>query len=229
MVSAIIPTYNDSKKIVEIVDNLKQVTDVSEIIIVDDGSKPEHKEIFNSLSGVKLITHVVNQGKSQAMKTGFLASKGELIMYVDADLSNMSSEYIQALIDPVKNCEFEISISLRGDKFDKVVNELNLHFLKGTSGDRVIMRKLLEKHVDIFNVQGYLIEVEMNKVFFDKYKVVFVYLPNLSNELKVKKKGILGLSMDIKMHTEIMNHIGILEFNRQSKIISKLPILNPFG
>lgn len=228
MVSAIIPTYNDSKKIVEIIDNLNKVKDITEIIVVDDGSKPEHKQVFESLSGVKLITHIVNQGKSQAMKTGFLASNGDLIMFVDADLSNMTANYIQALIDPVKNAEYDMTIALIGDKFDKIVNDLNLEFLKGTSGQRVIRKDLLNKHISIFDVYGYLIESEMNKVFFDKYKVTFVYLPNLSNELKVKKKGLIGLTMDIKMHTDIIKHIGIVEFTRQSKIISKLPVLKPF-
>ena len=80
MVSAIIPTYNDSKKINEIVENLKHVKDVTEIIVVDDGSKPEHKIVFESLSGVRLITHIVNQGKSQAMKTGFLSSNADLVI-----------------------------------------------------------------------------------------------------------------------------------------------------
>lgn len=230
MVSAIIPTYNDSKKIVEIVDNLKQVKDISEIIVVDDGSKPEHKQIFKSLSGVKLITHVVNQGKSQAMKTGFLASKGELIMYVDADLSNMSVEYIQALIDPVKNDEFEMTIALRGGgNTEKIINELHLQFAKAISGERVLLKRWVVNNMDIFDSKGFAIESEINRRLLGDYRVAFVSLPDLKNEIKVQKHGVEGITNDIKMAFQVMQNVGIFEFLRQSKIISKLPILNPFG
>jgi len=226
MVSVIIPTYNDSRKIKDIVKTLKQVKDILEIIIVDDGSSEEHKQIFRSIKGVKLITHKINQGKSFAMKSGVLASEGDLTMFIDADLSNLTPSYAQALLSPVKEKKYDMTISLRGGGgSEQIVKKLHLYFAQALSGERVLHKFWITNNMDIFHSKGYCIESEINKRFLGKLRVAFVDLPNLKHDLKVNKFGIKGLVGDFRMLVKVIKHIGVKEFIRQSKIISKIPVL----
>jgi len=226
MVSVIIPTYKDSKKIKEIVKSLSQVEDILEIIIVDDGSSKEHKQIFKLLDGVKLITHPVNKGKSSAMKSGLLVSQGDLIMFVDADLSNFTPQYVQALLNPVKEKKYDMTISLRGGgKSEKIVKNLHLYFAQAISGERVLFKSWIINNMDIFQSEGYCVESEINKRFLGRLKVAFVDLPNLKHEMKLNKFGIKGLINDVKMVIKVIKNIGVRGFVRQSKLISSLPVI----
>lgn len=64
--------------------------------MVDDGSADATAEIAGSVGcripGVRVIRHPVNQGKGAAVRTGILASRGEAILFSDADNSTPIEE-----------------------------------------------------------------------------------------------------------------------------------------
>ena len=70
----VIPAYNPGKVLLEVVDRIIEAIPKVDVVLVDDGSEEQYKSIFEELSHkeqVFLVTHVVNQGKGQALKTGF--------------------------------------------------------------------------------------------------------------------------------------------------------------
>lgn len=86
-VSIVIPCYNDKKYIEESVNSaLSQTYGLFEIIIVDDGSDLETKEILRQLQNdrIKLITQE-NKGLSAARNVGIQKAIGDYILTLDAD------------------------------------------------------------------------------------------------------------------------------------------------
>jgi glycosyltransferase involved in cell wall biosynthesis len=71
-VPILIPAYKPDKQLTMLIDRLT-VKGITEIIVVDDGSGPDHEEIFNEVrknKNCKVCTHTVNLGKGRAIKTG---------------------------------------------------------------------------------------------------------------------------------------------------------------
>jgi glycosyltransferase involved in cell wall biosynthesis len=112
LLSIVIPAYNERETIREI---LKKVEEAPlprgvgrEIIIVDDGSKDGTREILKSLpKHIKVIFHKHNKGKGGAVKTGFAAAKGDIIIIQDADLEYDPRDYT-AVITPILKGEAKV-------------------------------------------------------------------------------------------------------------------------
>ncbi len=91
MISIIIPIYNQAKKIPECLDSIARQSYMNyEIIVVNDGSKDKlgrvlekYKKLFSPR--MKII-HQKNQGANVARNNGFKASKGEFLLFCDADI-----------------------------------------------------------------------------------------------------------------------------------------------
>ncbi|BAZ00088.1 amino acid adenylation domain-containing protein [Tolypothrix tenuis PCC 7101] len=84
-VSVIIPAYNSANFLPEAIESvLKQTYPVFEIIVVDDGSTDETKQVCDRYPTIKYI-YQSNQGLIGARNTGFEASTGEYILFLDSD------------------------------------------------------------------------------------------------------------------------------------------------
>ncbi len=106
----IIPCYNEITTIEEIVAAVKAVDIVYEIIIVDDGSTDGTRDILPRFDGdpmVHVIYHDHNQGKGAAVRTGFKAAKGEVMLIQDADLEYDPREY-PSLLKPLEEGKVKV-------------------------------------------------------------------------------------------------------------------------
>jgi glycosyltransferase involved in cell wall biosynthesis len=103
-VSIVIPCYNEKdtiEKIVEAVHNAP--LENKEIIVVDDCSDDGTQTLLGEKIAPladRIINHPVNQGKGAALRSGFAAATGDLILVQDADLEYSPDDY-PALLEPL--------------------------------------------------------------------------------------------------------------------------------
>jgi dolichyl-phosphate beta-glucosyltransferase len=126
-ISVIIPAYNEAKRItptiksvVEYLDNLVQ--DSYETIIVLDGSKDNTLEVVSKLAkkykAITIIDNKVNQGKGAVVRQGIMESKGEYVLFMDADNSTHIDELDKIL--PVMKQGVDIVVGSRDMQGSKV-------------------------------------------------------------------------------------------------------------
>lgn len=98
------PAFNEESTVGEVVRSLLRVPSLREIIIVDDASTDRTFSIAQALQAttpqLRLIRQPCNRGKTAALKTGFAASVGDIVIVQDADLEYNPAE-IQDVIQPI--------------------------------------------------------------------------------------------------------------------------------
>ena len=107
-VSIVIPAYNEEATVAQVVSVARKLTYVDEVIVVDDGSTDRTVEEAES-AGATVISHLVNEGKGSAIKTGFKYSHGDVVAFIDADVSNFTSEKIDKIIRPILEDKTDIT------------------------------------------------------------------------------------------------------------------------
>ncbi|HMO02658.1 MAG TPA: glycosyltransferase family 2 protein [Oligoflexia bacterium] len=102
--SIVIPCYNERDTIKQIISAVKgSGYDKQEIIVVDDCSTDGTREILrNELSSSvdTIVYHQNNQGKGAALRSGFEAATGDVVVVQDADLEYDPKEY-PLLLEPI--------------------------------------------------------------------------------------------------------------------------------
>ncbi|MDH5266410.1 MAG: glycosyltransferase family 2 protein [Candidatus Bathyarchaeota archaeon] len=102
LVSVIVPVFNEEEIIGVTLERTLQLRGKLnlEVIVVDDGSTDQTREIVKDFEDVNLICHEKNCGKGGAIVTGMLSSRGDIIIIQDADLEYLPED-IPKLIDPI--------------------------------------------------------------------------------------------------------------------------------
>jgi glycosyltransferase involved in cell wall biosynthesis len=103
-VSIVIPCYNEVATLEKVIDAvLKSPIDSKEVIIVDDGSTDGTSELIRSRLEqrvARVIFHETNQGKGAALRSGFAAASGDIVVVQDADLEYDPRDY-DNLLTPI--------------------------------------------------------------------------------------------------------------------------------
>ena len=109
--SIIIPCYNERECLMDILKLVKEAPiENKEIIVVDDMSTDGTRELIkDKVEGMvdKVIYHEVNQGKGGALKTGFMAATGDVVIIQDADLEYDPNEY-PLVVNPIFEGKAEV-------------------------------------------------------------------------------------------------------------------------
>ncbi len=114
LLSLIIPAYNEEKIIKDtlskVIKFLAKKNYSWEVLVVDDGSTDNTAKIAKGFSKkkVRVLSFVKNKGKGAAIREGVLVSKGEFIIFMDADLS-VPLTNIDKFLDEFKKEEIVIA------------------------------------------------------------------------------------------------------------------------
>jgi glycosyltransferase involved in cell wall biosynthesis len=124
LISVVIPAFNEASIVTrclrETVDALEELGCRYEVILVDDGSDDQTldvaREAAEGMQRVHVIGHEVNLGKGSALMRGALSARGELVLFVDADLE-VHPRQLELLYDALvrENADVVIGSKLHPD------------------------------------------------------------------------------------------------------------------
>ena len=100
-ISVVIPVFNEEENLAELSDRLLTTLSANgrpfEIIFVDDGSADRSWEILTELcqyhpNHIRALQFIRNFGQHQAIFAGFQATRGQIVVTLDADLQNLPED-----------------------------------------------------------------------------------------------------------------------------------------
>ena len=128
--SAVLPAHNEAENIKNTVEScvayLEKNVSAYEVVVVNDGSSDNTKEIVEELSTqnphVVLVNHEVNKGYGSALRSGFDQAKCDFIFFMDSDgqFDIVDLDRLLPFVD-LKN----VVIGYREDRADSPLRSLN--------------------------------------------------------------------------------------------------------
>ena len=120
--SIVVPAYNEAGRLGEslrvISTYLNEYSPGAELIVVDDGSTDDtaaaaRAELADSGSvRASVISYHTNLGKGRAVRLGLLASRGDIALFMDADLSTPVTE-TPKVVEPIVRDECDLAFGSR--------------------------------------------------------------------------------------------------------------------
>lgn len=172
-VSLIIPAYNEAHHLSHLLTSIPSCID--EVIVIDDGSNDNTAAVAQA-HGAVVIQHARNWGKGIAMVSGIQKARGDIVVFMDADLQHRPED-IHRLIEPIADDMADLSIGVRtlGSRKTMPAQRRITNFLGNflvycmikqwiadtQSGFRAVRKSFLEQMK--FKSKRYEIEIEMLK------------------------------------------------------------------
>lgn len=183
--SIIVPVYNEEKTIIKVLkelNNIKFSKFEKEIIVIDDGSTDNSKDLLSKNTDLYNFLHTskINQGKGSAVKIGLENSNGDYVIFQDADLEYDPSDLL---------------------KFEEVFIKFNAD---GIIGSRFNYDKYTRSH-SILNKIGnlfltFIFNIFYNTTFTDIYSCYFAFKKKFINPEDLKISG-------FAQHAEILTKV----------------------
>lgn len=161
MLVAVVPVYNEAKRIGSVVRNLFHHVDL--VVVVDDGSKDETAQVARE-AGATVLRHKINRGQGAALQTGqdyALSLNVDYVLHFDGD-GQFDVQDILPALEKMKNSQADVLFGSRfldkqsnmpfikrylihplGKIFNKIFFQIKL--TDAHNGFRILNRKALEK------------------------------------------------------------------------------------
>jgi glycosyltransferase involved in cell wall biosynthesis len=139
-ISIVVPLFDEAESLPELYAWIKRVMDTHhftyEVIFVDDGSKDNSWEIIEKLKAehpeVKGIKFQRNYGKSAALHIGFQATKGDVVITMDADLQDSPDE-IPELYKMITEEDFDLVSGWKKKRYDPLSKTIPTKIYNGVN------------------------------------------------------------------------------------------------
>lgn len=185
-ISVIICAYNEEENIKNVITTVSDFF-FDEVIVINDGSNDRTDEIASSLTDIhnfKYISYSENKGKGFAMATGVENASGELLVFIDADLSNIKAKHAYQLINPLLKKQTDMVL---GQATDTLIKD-NINPFKSFSGQRSVLKKDVLPIVNKMKHSRFGVETLINLYYQSKgKKVKYVILKGLKHPSKFIK------------------------------------------
>ncbi len=168
MVSIIVPAYNSSKVISETIESvLNQTYKDFELLIVDDGSKDNTREVIANYTDPRIRAfHDENHGVCHARNHGLIEAKGEYVTFTDND-DILEPTYLEKLVKAIEGVDYSrcnYSKMENGKLYpDPILSKLP----EKTTGLEILRKTLTSSE----NLQGYIWSALFRKSIIDKYNL----------------------------------------------------------
>lgn len=200
-VSAIIPAYNEEATVGKVIDTLKEVANIAEIIVVNDGSEDATTAVACQ-HGAQVIEIGNNSGKGAAMTAGARQAKEDILLFLDADLEGLKTDHVEALIAPlmVDDADMTVGVFSKGRSFTDLAQVVAPQL----SGQRAIRKELFLS----VGAEKSRFEVEIlltSEAHSRGWRVDKVLLTNMTHIIKEEKRGLYrGVVARMGMYKDIV-------------------------
>ena len=187
-ITAIVPAYNEAKRIGRVLSILTTYPHFEEVIVVDDGSTDNTEGVVKQYP-VRYVKNAINKGKGHAMDTGGALSRGDIIFFADADVTGLTHEIIDDIISPVMDGMVDMSIAMR----NRTTYYLHyiIFFIPLLGGERALTKSLWQMLPSHYK-RRFKVETGLN--FYARYYgrgFSFKVFQGLSQIVKEKKFGLI--------------------------------------
>lgn len=158
-VSVVVPAYNEEKTVGQMMADLLKCPTAEEIIVVNDGSTDQTEKILRSFGRqINLLTYSRNRGKAYALYRGIKAASGEVVIFLDADLTFLRDEHLRKLAQPILARKTNYTLGMIES------NKLNKFWFRIT-GQRAYLKEPLRPYLEQIKNSRFGIEVFLNDIF----------------------------------------------------------------
>ena len=195
-VSIVICAYNEEKTIAEVVESCYKHCPNAEIIVVDDGSTDNTASILNALTkklSFKYERLVENKGKSWAMAHGVEKATGEIILFFDADVSNIKGEHFYKLLAPIFAGEADMVL---GQPSETLI-DYRINPFKSLTGERALFKKDIVPLINDIRDVRFGVETFLN-LYYQSVgkKIEYVLLNELIHPTKYEKTSTINATKE---------------------------------
>lgn len=220
--SIIICTFNEDKTIEYVLTACCKLNPDSEIIVIDDGSTDDTESILTELSKEYSFRYErleKNMGKSWAMAHGVEISENEIILFFDADVSNIKKEHFVELLKPVIDDTADMVL---GQPSETLI-DYHINPFKSLTGERTLLKKDLIPILDDIRDIRFGVETFLNLYYQAKGKrIKYVLMNGLKHPTTYEKTG--SFSKATKKYLSEGNEIAITLINNQDLINQRVEL-----
>jgi glycosyltransferase involved in cell wall biosynthesis len=185
--SIVICTYNEEKTIANVVMAACKFNPENEVIVVDDGSTDNTEKILIELTHQYSFRYErldQNMGKSWAMVHGVEKSENEIILFFDADVSNIKKEHFDALLTPILKNEADMVL---GQPSETLI-DYKINPFKPLSGQRALRKREIVSILNDIRDIRFGIETYLNLYYQAQGKrIKYILLKGLKHPTKYEK------------------------------------------